>query len=72
MTFKLNTKWRVIVRKAWSLKFMALAGIFSTTEAVLPLYSDQFPRGLFAVLTGLAIIGGMVSRLFIQKGIDGH
>lgn len=71
MNLTLNENWRVIVRKAWSLKFMALAGIFSTAEAVLPLYSDQFPRGLFASLTAASILGGMGARLFIQKGIDG-
>jgi hypothetical protein len=51
---------------------MALAGLFSTAEAILPLYTDQFPRGLFAILTGLSIIGGMVSRLFIQKDTHGN
>ncbi len=72
MRLKLHSNWRLLIRKAWSFRFMALAGLFSTAEAILPLYTDQFPRGLFSVLTGLSIIGGMVSRLFIQKDTHGN
>lgn len=60
-------EWKRIVRKAWSFRLMAVAGILTTAEAVLPLFSESFPRGLFAGMTLLAVTGGMVARLVAQK-----
>ena len=64
---KLHPNWKNILQKAWSLKLMAMAGVFTITEQILPMFSDQFPRGLFAILTGLAIAGGMIARLIVQE-----
>jgi hypothetical protein len=65
----LYENWKDIAKKAWSFRLMALAGIFTTLEIVLPLYSDAIPRGVFAAFTFLAVTGGMISRLVAQKGI---
>ncbi len=67
---RLNPSWKLIVKRAWSVRFMALAAIFMGCEAIVPLFIDTLPRGLFASLTFLSIVGGAVARLYLQKGID--
>lgn len=67
---RLNSEWKRIARKAWSFRLMMLAGVFTATEALLPLFVDAFPRGIFSVLTLVSVTGGMVARLVAQKGYD--
>lgn len=59
--------WQRILRKAWSIRLMVLAGLLTGCEAVLPLYQDAIPRGTFAVLSMIAIVGGMLARIAVQK-----
>lgn len=61
--------WRQIVRRAWSIRLMLLAGVLSAAEIVLPLYADTFPRGLFAALSALATAGAFVARLVAQRDL---
>lgn len=65
----LNTEWRAIVRKAWSVRLMALAFAFTVAETTLPFFSDVVPPRLFAVLSGLSVAGAFVSRLVAQKDL---
>ena len=69
---ELYSNWPTILRKAWSIRFMALAVIFATAEAALPALDEVFdiPRGLFALLTILAVVGAGVSRLVAQRSVD--
>jgi hypothetical protein len=67
---KLYTNWKEIIRKAWSIKFIILAGILSASEVVLPLFFDYFDRGTFAILSFIAVSGAFVSRLIAQKDIE--
>lgn len=62
--------WKRIVRKAWSIRLMVFAGLLSGCEVILPLYQDSIPRGIFAVMSMLAIGGGFVARLVAQKDMD--
>lgn len=66
----LNPEWKRIARKAWSFRLMGLAGMFTTVEAVLPLFMDKFPRGVFALLTLVFVTGGMIARVIAQRGFD--
>lgn len=59
--------WRKTLRKAWSVRLIALAGLLSGCEVILPMYSDVIPRGVFAVLTILVAVGAMVARVVVQK-----
>jgi uncharacterized membrane protein len=61
--------WKKVIKQAWSIRLMVLAGLLTGCEAVLPLFSDSIPRNLFAVLTMLAIVGGMIMRVVAQKGM---
>jgi hypothetical protein len=67
---KLYTNWKEIVRKAWSIKFIILAGALSASEVILPLFFDYFDRGTFAILSFIAVSGAFVSRLIAQKDIE--
>lgn len=66
----LKDNWRSLVRKAWSVKFMALAFILTMAEVMLPFFSDSVPPRMFAVLSGLAVAGAFVSRLIAQKDLQ--
>jgi len=60
--------WKYILRKAWSIRLLIVAGLLSGIEVVLPLFADGLPRGLFAALTFVAVSGAFVARLMAQKG----
>lgn len=66
---KLYDNWKEIMRRSWSLRFIILAGILSGIEVVLPFFSDDIPRNLFAVLSFLAVAAAFVARLVAQRGI---
>lgn len=66
---RLYDNWREIVRRSWSLRFIILAGMLSGCEIALPLFADQIPRNLFAVLSFVAVSAAFVARLVAQKGI---
>ena len=61
--------WRVLIRKAWSLKFMALAGVLSGAEVALPFFASSFQPGLFAALSGVSVGAAFVSRLVAQRDL---
>lgn len=64
---KLLPDWMRILKKAWSIRFMILAGILSAAEIILPLYANEIPRGTFAALTFIAVGGAFVTRLVVQR-----
>ena len=61
--------WKKVLRRAWSIRLMLLAGLLSGCEVVLPLFVDAIPRNLFAVLSMLTVTGAMVARLVAQRGL---
>jgi uncharacterized membrane protein len=65
--------WRRVLRKAWSLRLMLVAGLLSGCEAVINVVgADWLPLPKWArMLIILAVIGGaFVSRLVAQKGMN--
>lgn len=64
---KLLTDWKRILKRAWSIRLLILAGVLSGIEVILPFFSDAIPRGPFAVLSFLAVAGAFVARLVAQK-----
>lgn len=66
---KLYPNWKEIVRKAWSIKFILIAGLLSAGEVVLPLFGDVIPRNVFAALAGFFCFAAFVSRLVAQKDV---
>lgn len=67
--FHFYDNWREILKRAWSLRLMALAAVLSAVEVGLPFFQDAIPRGVFAVLSMAAVAGAFVARLVAQKDI---
>ena len=65
----LYPNWKEIARRAWSIRFLVLAGILSGLEVILPFFSDEIPRNLFAILSFVAVTAAFVARLVVQKGL---
>lgn len=64
---KLDTNWKKILKKAWSIRLLLLAAVLSGIEVALPFFQGQFPRGPFAVASFLAVASAFVARLVAQK-----
>ena len=62
--------WRRVLRFGWSVRFIALSGLLSGLELVLPLFSDSIPRGPFAALSLLAAVSGAIARVVVQPRIE--
>lgn len=71
---KFVTNWRVLIRRAWSIRLMLAAGVLSGAEIALPLLDGALPipPGLFAALSALATGGAFVTRLIAQQNIHGE
>lgn len=67
----LVSNWREVLRYAWSIRLLILAGILSGLEVALPLIDGliPIPQGVFAALSGLTVAGAFVARLIAQRNI---
>lgn len=60
--------WKQILKKAWSIKFTALAIMFSALEVVVQLLQpDGIRDGVFAAIAGTVSICAGVARLLAQQ-----
>jgi hypothetical protein len=69
---RLGTDWRRVLRHAWSIRLIILAGILSGGEIALPLIDQvvDIPRGVFAGLSFVATAAAFVARLVAQQSIS--
>ncbi|WP_271896340.1 hypothetical protein [Candidatus Phyllobacterium onerii] len=69
---KLVPNWRAVLRYAWSVRLMLLAGLLSGIEAVLPLVGGllPIPPRTFALLTFFAVVAAVYARFVVQKGLS--
>lgn len=65
----LYPNWKEIARRSWSMRFILLAGVLSGLEVILPFFSDEIPRNLFAALSFMAVAAAFIARLVAQRGI---
>jgi hypothetical protein len=70
---RLLADWRRVLRRAWSIRLLIVAGFLSGCEVALPLIQDllPIPRGAFAGLSGLTVCAAFVARLVAQQSISG-
>lgn len=66
---KLIPNWREIARRAWSFRLVALAGLLTGCELLLPYFAPSLPRGLFAVLTLITCVAAMIARVLAQRNM---
>jgi hypothetical protein len=70
---KLVPNWQRVLRHAWSIRLLILAGVLSGAEVALPLLGGvlPIPTGVFAFLSATAAGGAFVARLVAQKSVSG-
>lgn len=66
---KLIEDWDEVLKKAWSIRLILLAGLLSGIEVVLPYFSDAIPRGWFAVATIIVSMLAIYARVTAQKNL---
>ena len=63
---KLVDDWKVILRKAWSMRFIAMTAALGGLEMALPLFSDAVPRNIFLGLSIVTSVAAAIFRLLYQ------
>ena len=68
---RLKSNWRDVVKKAWSIRLILLAGIFSGLEVAMPLVQDHLPvhPGVFAALSMIVVALAFISRIVAQENL---
>lgn len=68
---KLIPNWRAVALRAWSVRFMALAVLFTGLEAATPfLYGVlPIPDKIFALLAALTSMAALLARHIDQKDL---
>ena len=67
---KLYGNWKEIIRKAWSIRFMIIAGVLSGVEVILPLFHENIPKNVFAALSLVFVTFAFVARLVAQRDLQ--
>ena len=67
---RLSHDWRRVLRRAWSVRLMALAVLLTGLEVALPFLGDWIPPGRLGLLAGLVSAAALPARFVAQKGFD--
>lgn len=60
--------WNDVLKRAWSVKFLALAALVSGCEAVMQIAGSSFlPAGLGPAVIGLLSAFGILARVLAQR-----
>lgn len=63
--------WRTVLKKAWSVRLMALAAVLTGVEAVLPFFTPLEPSPWFTAATFVVVCAALVARLVAQPKMHG-
>lgn len=66
---KLYDNWKLIVKKAWSIRFIAAAGFFTASEQVVPLFVESIPQKVYAALIMICVMLAFISRIVAQQDV---
>ena len=63
--------WRRVLKRAWSVRLIALAAVLTGAEIALPLLDGllPLPPRTFAILSGLVSAGAFIARFVAQPEI---
>lgn len=67
---KILTDWKLLLRRAWSLRFLAVAAALSGLEAIAPFAAPWLSQRAFALLMFLIVAAAFVTRLIAQRGVN--
>lgn len=65
----LIANWRQVLKRAWSVRLMIVAGLLSGIEVALPLLPIEIKPGWFAALSAIFTTAAFVARLLAQRNI---
>ena len=65
----LHADWKTIITKAWSIRFLILAIVCQAGEIIVPLYSENLPRHVFALLSISFASLSFYARIIAQKDL---
>ncbi len=70
---RLVANWREVLRYAWSIRLLVLAGLLSGIEVALPLIAGvlPIPPGIFAGLSFFVVMLAFIARLVAQANAGG-
>ena len=63
----LHDNWRLLLRKSWAIKWIALAVLLDIAGVVLPMFIEALDRATFSWLSMAAALGAIWARLLSQK-----
>lgn len=65
--------WRLVLKRAWSIRFNAIAILLSGLEIAVPYFDGVFPipRGVFGGLAGLISAAALYARIVQQENLKG-
>lgn len=66
---KLAHDWKDILKRAWSVRLIAIAAVLSGFEVALPFLNLPILPGYFALLSGLVTAAALVARIVAQEGL---
>ncbi len=66
---KLGTDWKLVLRRAWSVRLLAVAIVLSAVEVVMPFADGWLPRGWLALATLAVTVAALVARVIAQRDL---
>lgn len=65
----LHDNWKAILRHAWTVRLLVIAGVLSGLEVALPVVADYlpFPPYVVAVLLFIVVVAAFIARFIAQK-----
>jgi hypothetical protein len=64
---RLIAGWRQIIKKAWSVRLITVAGLLSGLELILPMFGADIPRNWYAIATMAVTTLALIARVVAQK-----
>jgi len=59
-------EWKLLLKKAWSIRLIILSGLLTGIDVFLPSLSGQFPDRMFAILSALVACAAAIARVVAQ------
>ena len=66
---KMLNEWKLLLRKAWSLRLLGIAAVLSGLEAIAPFAAPWLGQRAFALLMFSIVAAAFIAPLLPQKGV---
>lgn len=66
---KISDDWKVVLTKAWSMRFIMLSGVLSGVPTLVALFQGSIPNGPFITLSFIAVVCAGISRVIDQENL---